>query len=83
MVQGYSTELDTFLYMYVCTCSNNELFTIAYWIAQKAVKIVYDHVDGLQPSPHDITTVQNRMNDYFKVCVKSVPVCSIRVNTFS
>ena len=41
---------------------------VAYWIAQKAVKMVYDHVDGLQPSPHDITTVQDRMNAYFKVC---------------
>ena len=39
----------------------------AYWIAQRAIKIVYDHVDGLQPSPHDITVVQDQMNSYFKV----------------
>ena len=47
---------------------------IAYWIAQRAVKMVYDHVDGLQLSPHDVTTIQDRMNDYFKVCA-TVPVC--------
>ena len=39
--------------------------------------MVYDHVDGLKPAPHDITTVQDRMNGYFKVCIQ---VCYIRVN---
>ena len=39
--------------------------------------MVYDHVDGLKPAPHDITTVQDRMNGYFKVCMQ---VCYIRVN---
>ena len=33
--------------------------------------MVYDHVDGLRPSPHDVTTVENRMNEYFKVCATS------------
>ena len=42
--------------------------TTAYWIAQRAVKMVYDHVDGLRPSSHDVTTLQDKMNEYFKVC---------------
>ena len=29
--------------------------------------MVYDHVDGLQSSPYDITVVQDQMNSYFKV----------------
>ena len=53
----------------ICNMALTHIVTsLAYWIAQRAVKMVYDHVDGLQRSPHDITTVQDRMNAYFKVC---------------
>lgn len=56
------------------------IFTIAYWIAQKAVKMVYDHVDGLQLAPHDISTVQDRMNTYFKVCTVLRPWYIVSIN---
>ena len=32
--------------------------------------MVYDHVDGLRPSSYDVTTVQDKMNEYFKVCAE-------------
>jgi len=48
-------------------CSMFVITFAAYWIAQRAIKMVYDHVDGLQSSPHDITVVQDQMNSYFKV----------------
>lgn len=32
-----------------------------------AIKTVYDHVDGLVQSPHDIQFVKEEMYDYFKV----------------
>lgn len=42
----------------------------AYWITQKAIKIVFDHEDNLKVSPYDITFVKEAMMKYFKVLIK-------------
>lgn len=39
----------------------------AYWITQKAIKIVFDHEDNLKVSPYDITFVKEAMMKYFKI----------------
>lgn len=44
---------------------------IAYWITQKAIKIVFDHEDNLKVSPYDITFVKEAMMKYFKVLIKN------------
>lgn len=41
----------------------------AYWITQKAIKIVFDHEDNQKVSPYDITFVKEAMMKYFKVHV--------------
>lgn len=38
-----------------------------YWISHKAIKTVFDDIDGLMPSPHDITFVKGAMFEYFKM----------------
>ncbi|XP_072488402.1 N-acetyl-D-glucosamine kinase isoform X2 [Notamacropus eugenii] len=40
---------------------------IAYWIAHKAVKIIFDSMDGLQASPHNIDYLKKAMYNYFQV----------------
>ncbi|XP_041369762.1 N-acetyl-D-glucosamine kinase-like [Gigantopelta aegis] len=39
----------------------------AYWIAQKAIKMYFDHEDNLIPCPFDVTFVKNTIFSYFKV----------------
>lgn len=39
----------------------------AYWIAQRAIKRVFDHEDNLNLSCHDLTRLSNEIKDYFKV----------------
>ncbi|XP_063781369.1 N-acetyl-D-glucosamine kinase isoform X2 [Pseudophryne corroboree] len=39
----------------------------AYWIAHRAMKIVFDTIDHLVESPHDIGYVQKAMFNYFQV----------------
>lgn len=39
----------------------------AYWIAQRAIKTIFDHDDNLTACPHDITYVWNTMKTYFKI----------------
>ena len=43
------------------------LHFVAYWIAHRAIKAVYDHEDGLNICPHDISTVKNKIYAFFKV----------------
>lgn len=38
-----------------------------YWIAQRALKIYFDHEDNLFPCPHDVTFVKKAMNNYFGI----------------
>ena len=42
---------------------------IGFWIAHRAIKIVYDANDGLNAPPYDITLVKELVWDYFKVGV--------------
>ena len=42
----------------------------AFWISHQALKTVYDHEDGLNQSPHDITAVKEIIVNKFKVCRK-------------
>eukprot|EP00118_Oscarella_pearsei_P026124 m.309444 g.309444 ORF g.309444 m.309444 type:complete len:345 (+) comp46508_c0_seq1:90-1124(+) len=37
----------------------------AYWIVQRAVKIVYDALDGMEKPPHDITFLKEKIYSYF------------------
>lgn len=37
----------------------------AYWIAHKAVKTVFDDVDGLEPSPHPTDRVWEVIREHF------------------
>ncbi|UJR37697.1 hypothetical protein I4U23_030392 [Adineta vaga] len=39
----------------------------AYWIAQRAIKRVFDHEDNLHLSPHDLTKLKNEIKTYFQV----------------
>ncbi|XP_074642845.1 N-acetyl-D-glucosamine kinase-like [Tubulanus polymorphus] len=39
----------------------------AYWISYTAMKTVFDHIDGLNPSEYDITFVKEAMYKYFKM----------------
>lgn len=48
------------------------LLLTAYWITQKAIKIVFDHEDNLKVSPYDITFVKEAMMKYFKVLIKKM-----------
>lgn len=45
---------------------------IAYWITQKAIKIVFDHEDNLKVSPFNIMFVKEAMMKYFKVFIKNM-----------
>ncbi|KAK7484940.1 hypothetical protein BaRGS_00023860 [Batillaria attramentaria] len=38
-----------------------------YWIAQRALKIYFDHEDNLIPSAHDVTFVKKAMQEYFGI----------------
>ncbi|KAL4711591.1 hypothetical protein ACJJTC_003608 [Scirpophaga incertulas] len=38
----------------------------AYWIAHKAMKTVFDDIDGLNPSPHSIAKVWEVIKEYFE-----------------
>ncbi|ESO98317.1 hypothetical protein LOTGIDRAFT_206236 [Lottia gigantea] len=38
-----------------------------YWIAQKAIKIYFDHVDNLFSTQYDVSVVEKAMFKYFKV----------------
>lgn len=38
-----------------------------YWIAQRAIKIYFDHEDNLKECEHDITHVKNIISAYFQV----------------
>jgi len=40
----------------------------AYWIAQRAVKYVFDHDDNMKPAPHDPSLIRKAMFKYFEVC---------------
>lgn len=37
----------------------------AYWIAHRAVKTVFDDIDGLKPSPHSIHNVWEVIKEHF------------------
>ncbi|XP_027972145.1 N-acetyl-D-glucosamine kinase isoform X1 [Eumetopias jubatus] len=39
----------------------------AYWIAHRAVKIVFDSIDNLEAAPHDIGYIKQAMFNYFQV----------------
>ncbi len=39
----------------------------AYWIAQRAIKRVFDHEDNLNLSRYDLTRLNNEIKSYFKV----------------
>ena len=39
----------------------------AYWIAQKAIKHVFDHEDNLNTSLFDLTKISDEIKAYFKV----------------
>ena len=39
----------------------------AYWIAQRAVKAVFDSMDNMEVSPHDIAYVREAMWRHFRV----------------
>ena len=44
------------------------LFPAAYWIAQKAVKYVFDYDDNFHEPPSDTSYLKLAMFEYFKVC---------------
>lgn len=44
---------------------------IAWWISHKAVKIVFDHMDGLNISPHPIDTVWELIKSHFSVTTRA------------
>ncbi|CAE1283620.1 NAGK [Acanthosepion pharaonis] len=39
----------------------------AYWISYKAIKIIFDHEDGLVKSSHDIAYIKKAVNVYFEI----------------
>ncbi len=39
----------------------------AYWIAQRAIKRVFDHEDNFNLSRYDLTRLSNEIKAYFKV----------------
>lgn len=39
----------------------------AYWIAQRAIKRVFDHEDNLNLSRYDLTRLNDEIKAYFKV----------------
>lgn len=39
----------------------------AYWIAQRAIKRVFDHEDNLNLSRHDLTRLHDEIKAYFQV----------------
>lgn len=39
----------------------------AYWIAQRAIKTIFDHQDNLFPCEHDVTFVWETIKSYFKI----------------
>ncbi|XP_062572218.1 N-acetyl-D-glucosamine kinase-like [Saccostrea cucullata] len=39
----------------------------AYWITQRAIKIVFDHEDNLKVSPRDISFVRDAMMKYYQI----------------
>jgi N-acetylglucosamine kinase len=39
----------------------------AYWIAQRAIKRVFDHEDNFNLSRYDLTRLNNEIKGYFKV----------------
>ena len=43
----------------------------AYWIAQRAIKRVFDHEDNLNLSPYDLTRLSDAIKAYFKVRIFS------------
>jgi len=44
----------------------------AFWISDKCLKIVFDSLDNLVPSPFDVKVANQIMCDYFKVNFTSV-----------
>ncbi|XP_013417674.1 N-acetyl-D-glucosamine kinase-like isoform X2 [Lingula anatina] len=39
----------------------------AYWMTQKALKMLFDHEDNLFPCPYDVTFVKQTMRNHFKI----------------
>merc|ERR1711872_1216088 len=39
----------------------------AWWIAQKACKVYFDHVDNMEPAPADVTTLQQLIFAHFNI----------------
>lgn len=52
--------MDYYLYVVISHAT-------AYWISHLALKTVYDHEDGLNQSPHDITAVKEIIVNKFQV----------------
>ena len=44
----------------------------AFWIAQRAIKYVFDHDDNMKIAPHDPTFVRKAMFDYFNVSFQCI-----------
>jgi len=51
----------------------------AYWIAQRAIKRVFDHEDNLNLSRYDLTRLNNEIKSYFKV---NSPFCIFIFHSF-
>jgi len=39
----------------------------AWWIAQKACKVYFDHVDNMEPAPEDVTILQQLIFEHFNI----------------
>ena len=50
----------------MCVTVSLFLYT-AYWVSHRAIKVVYDHEDGMTQSAHDITAVKRLIVEKFKV----------------
>ncbi|CAB3403719.1 unnamed protein product [Caenorhabditis bovis] len=42
----------------------------AFWIANRAMRILFDHDDGLEPSPHSVETIRKLLCQHFKIADK-------------